>query len=598
VPSYDLVLRNGTVVDGTGLPRRRADVAVKDGRIVEVGFVDGDGAREIDCDGLVVAPGIVDPHTHYDPQLTFEPYGTSSCFHGVTTVVAGNCGFSVAPLRPGDSPWLIQLFARVEGMDASALEGIPFDGFETFPEYLASMEGRLGINAAFYVGHCAVRRYVMGDDCQLREATADEVESMRQIVAEAVAAGAAGFSSTHSPTHFDSADRPVPSRLSSFDELRALVEAAGRGNGGSVAYLPASAVGGITPEDEQLLIDLSLAARLPVIIQGLGARSKVDAPTAGWDNAKRFVDDATARGAAVYSMAMSKPFNRTFDLATGTKLYEGALQFHRMFTEATSVPDRIALLQDPAFRDAIRSSVDEPNRDPAAGPTLPPPHWSVLLVHSVSRSENEKWVGRSISDVAAELGVHPTDAMIDLALSEDLGVEFLWRTETPEWIEGTKVAQADPHMIVGTSDGGAHLDRDDGAEAHSYFLKHWVREWQGFTLEEGVRQITAIPAALCGLTDRGLVLPGYAADLFVFDPDTIGPAHKEFVHDFPNGAGRWTSKPDGVKATIVNGVPIVLDGELQRDAGLPGQVLRPGSCRENVTARDSSRGSFAEGGPA
>src|SRR4051794_2292039 len=294
---FDLVVRNGVGVDGPGLPRRRADVAVKDGRIAQVGFVEGAGPREMDVEGRVVAPGIVDPHTHYDPQLTFEPYGTSSCFHGVTTVIAGNCGFSVAPLKPGDSPWLIQLFARVEGMDASALEGIPFDGFETFPEYLAHMQGKLGINAAFYVGHCAVRRYVMGDDCQDREATPDEVDAMVAIVRDAMDAGAAGFSSTHSPTHFDSADRPVPSRLSSLGELKALVAAAGKGRGGSIAYLPGSAVGGITPDDEELLIDLSLTARMPVIIQGLGARSKVDAPTAGWDNAKRFVDEATDRGA-------------------------------------------------------------------------------------------------------------------------------------------------------------------------------------------------------------------------------------------------------------------------------------------------------------
>jgi N-acyl-D-amino-acid deacylase len=575
--TYDLAVIGGTVVDGTGLPRRRADVAIRDGRIAQVGFVDpSDAARVIDAGGKVVAPGIVDPHTHYDPQLTFEPYGTSSCYHGVTTVVAGNCGFSVAPLRPGDSPWLIQLFARVEGMDPTALEGIPFDGFETFPEYLAHMEGRIGVNAAFYIGHCAVRRYVMGDDCQTREATDDEIDAMRATVRDAMAAGAAGFSSTHSPTHFDSADRPVPSRLSSLAELRALAAEAGSANGGSIAYLPASAVGGITPDDEELLVELSLSARLPVIIQGLGARSKVDAPTAGWESAKRFVDDATARGAAVFSMAMSKPFNRTFDLATGTKLYEGCPDFNRMFTEAASVDERMALLRDPSFRDAIRDSVDHPNRDPAKGPTLPPPHWDVLHVDAVSLPVNEKLLGRSLRDIAEEMGVHPTDVMVDLALSEDLGVQFLWKTETPEWIEGTRVAQSDPHMVVGTSDGGAHLDRDDGAEAHSYFLRHWVREWGGFSLEEGVRQITAIPAALCGLTDRGLLLAGYAADIFVFDPDRIGPGTKDFVHDFPNGAGRWTSRPEGAHATIVNGVPIVLDGELQADAGLPGHVLKPG----------------------
>jgi N-acyl-D-aspartate/D-glutamate deacylase len=573
---YDLVIRNGIVVDGTGLPSRRADVAVHDGKIAEIGFVDGDGTREIDAEGRVVAPGIVDPHTHYDPQLTFEPYGTSSCFHGVTTVVTGNCGFSVAPLKPGDGDWLIQLFARVEGMDASALQGIPFDGFETFPEYLASLDGKLGINAAFYLGHCALRRYVMGDGCQEREATDDEIEQMRVIVRDAMAAGAAGFSSTHSPTHFDSADRPVPSRFSSLAELEALAAEAGQaGAGGSIAYLPGSAVGGITPEDEQLLTRISLAARMPVIIQGLGARSKVDAPTAGWDNAKRFVDEATAAGAAVYSMAMSKPFNRTFDLAAGTKLYEGALQLNRLFTEATTVDARLALAQDAGFRDAARDSVENPNRDPSAGPTLPPPHWDVLLVNKVTTPENEKFVGRTLTDIARELGVHPTDAMLDIAVSEDLTTEFLWKTETPEWIEGTKVAQADPHMIIGTSDGGAHLDRDDGAEASSYFLRYWVREWKGFTLEEGVRQLTAIPAALCGFIDRGLLLPGYAADIMIFDPQTISPSYKAFVHDFPNGAGRWVSKPEGVHATIVNGVPIVLDGELQPDAGLPGQVVKP-----------------------
>jgi N-acyl-D-aspartate/D-glutamate deacylase len=574
--SFDLVITGGTVVDGTGLPRRRADVGILDGRIAAIGFIaPDDGAAVIDATGKVVAPGIVDPHTHYDPQLTFEPYGTSSCFHGVTTVVAGNCGFSVAPLKPGDAPWLIQLFARVEGMDASALEGIPVDGFESFPEFLESMRGKIGINAAFYIGHCALRRYVMGDAAQEREATPAEIARMVELVTEAMEAGAAGFSSTHSPTHFDSADRPVPSRLSSLDELKALAEAAGRAGGGSLAYLPGSAVGGITPDDEQLLIEMSLLSRMPVIIQGLGARSKVDAPTAGWDNAKRFVDEATSQGAAVYSMAMSKPFNRTFNLGDGTKLYEGALQLNRLFTEATTVDQRLALIADPAFRDAVRDSVDHPNRDPSAGPTLPPPGWAVLHVNKVSQPEHEKLLGRSLADIAVERGGHPADAFLDIAASEGLTTEFLWKTETPEWIEGTKVAQDDPHMIVGTSDGGAHLDRDDGAEAHTWFLEHWVRKWEGFTLEEGVRQITAIPAALCGFTDRGLLLAGYAADIMVFDPETVGPDQKWLAHDFPNGAARWTSRPKGVHATIVNGVPIVLDGELQTANGLPGQVLSP-----------------------
>jgi N-acyl-D-amino-acid deacylase len=574
---YDLAVVGGTLVDGSGLPRRRADVLVQDGRIAGTGFArDGEAERVIDATGLVVAPGIVDIHTHYDPQLTFEPYATSSCFHGVTTVVAGNCGFSVAPTREADREFITQMFARVEGMSAGALAGLPWD-FESFPEYLEARRGRIGVNLACYVGHSAVRRWVMGEAAQEREATEYEMLEMAGLVGEAMAAGAAGFSSSHAPTHWDSHDRPVPSRLASLKELRALVTAAGQANAGTIAYLPEGAIGGLRPDDEQLLIDLSLAARMPVIIQGLGARSKVDAPTAGWDNAKRFVDEATDQGAAVYSLMMARPFNRTFTLAGGTTLYEGVLELNRLFTEARTVPERTALALDPAFRAAIRGSVRNPNKDPSKGPTLPPPHWSVLHVNAVHRAEHERFVGRSLEDIATERGVAEEDALLDLALAEELETEFVWRTETPAWREGTRVAQLDPHMLIGTSDGGAHLDRDDGAESSSYFLRYWVREWGAWTLEEGIRQLTQWPAALCGFSDRGTVRPGFAADLMVLDPDTIGPAEKEFVHDFPNGEGRYVSRPEGLHTTIVNGVPIVEGGKLVGDGALPGQVLRPES---------------------
>ncbi|MET0490306.1 MAG: amidohydrolase family protein, partial [Acidimicrobiales bacterium] len=346
-------------------------------------------------------------------------------------------------------------------------------------------------------------------------------------------------------------------------------------NAGTIAYLPEGAIGGLQPDDEQLLIELSLAARMPVIIQGLGARSKVDAPTAGWDNAKRFVDEATDQGAAVYSLMMARPFNRTFTLAEGTTLYEGVLDFNRLFSEAKTVPERVAMALDPGFRAAVRGSVRNPNKDSTKGPTLPPPQWSVLHVNAVHKAEHERFVGRSLEDLAAEEGKAEEDVLLDLAVAEDLQTEFVWRTETPAWREGTRVAQLDPHMIIGTSDGGAHLDRDDGAESSSYFLRYWVREWGAWTLEEGVRQLTQWPAALCGFSDRGMIRPGFAADLMVFDPATIGPAEKGIVHDFPNGEARYVSKPEGVHATIVNGVPIVLDGDLVGDGALPGQVLRP-----------------------
>jgi len=572
---YDLLITNGLVIDGTGLPRRRADVAIRDGRIAGIGRFDVSLAeRVLDARGRIVAPGIIDPHTHYDPQLTFEPYGTSSCYHGVTTVVAGNCGFSIAPTRSDDRDFITQIFARVEDMSPGSLAGIPWD-FESFPEYIEAREKHLGINAAFYVGHCNIRRWVMGDACYEREATAEEIEKMRGLVREAMAAGAAGLSSTHAPTHLDSEGRPVPSRLASKQELDALVHEVGLSNRGSISYLPYSSIGGLTEEDGEFLIQLALRSRLPIIIQGLGARSKVDAPTATWERTREYLDRAREKGAAVYSMLMARPFNRRFSLAEGTSLYEGVLPFDRLFSEAETVDERIAMLRDPDYRDEIRHSVENPNRDSSLGSTLPPPHFNRLQVHQAAKPENQKLIGRPLVEIAEERGVAPMDVMVDIALSEDLAVEFIWRTESEEWKEGTHKASLNPHMIIGTSDGGAHLGRDDGAEFSSYFLRYWVREWGLWELEEAIRQMTQQPAALIGLTDRGMLLAGYAADIMIFDADEIGPGRKEFVNDFPNGEGRWSSRPEGVYATIVNGVPIVLDGELVEGCGYPGQIARP-----------------------
>lgn len=574
---YDLLIANGLVVDGTGLPRRRADVAIHDGKVAGVGHFDSvDTKKVLDAEGRIVSPGIIDPHTHYDPQLTFEPYGTSSCYHGVTTVLAGNCGFSIAPVKEEDRAFLSQIFTRVEDMAPGALAGIPWD-FESFPEFLNAREGALGINAAFYVGHCNIRRWVMGEDAGSREATSDEIASMRALVREAMNAGAAGLSSTHAPTHLDSADRPVPSRLASKEELASLVGEVGRSNRGSISYLPYSSIGGLDDEDGEYLIALALDSRLPIIIQGLGARNKVDAPTATWEHSRAYLERARSQGAGVYSMLMARPFNRRFSIANGTGLYDGVPAFARLFSEARTVEERTAMLRDESYRNAIRHAVENPNTDPSKGSTVPPPHFDVLQVYAPAKPENQGLVGRSLQEIAAERGVAPMDLMVDIALSEDLAVEFLWSTETESWKEGTFGASLHPNMIIGTSDGGAHLGRDDGAEFSSYFLRYWVREWGKWELEEAIRQLTQQPAALLGFTGRGMLLPGYAADIMIFDPDTIGPGKKEFVHDFPNGVGRWSSRPEGIHATIVNGVPVVIDGEIVDGCGYPGQVVRPAS---------------------
>jgi N-acyl-D-aspartate/D-glutamate deacylase len=573
---YDLLIADGFLIDGTGASRRVADVAIRDGRIAAIGRIErGQARRVIEAEGRVVAPGFIDPHTHYDPQLTLDPFASSSCFHGVTTVVVGNCGFGLAPTRPEGREGVKQIFARVEEIDLAVLDRIPWD-FETFPEFLKAREGRLGVNAAFYLGHCNVRLYAMGEAAYQRAATAEELGTMRKIVREAMVAGAAGFSSSHSPTDLDTQDRPVPSRLSTLEELEALCREVGDAQCGSIAYLPKSAVGGLLPDDGELLIRLALASRRPVIIQGLGARSKVDAPTATWPQSKAYLDRARALGAGVYSLLIARPFRRPFSLATGTTMFEGALAFHRLFREATTVPERIAMLRDPAYRDAIRRSVEHPNRDGSKGPTTPPPQFAMLSVNRVRDPVNRKWVGVGLIEMAKELGCEPMDALADLALAENLETEFLWSWDSPEWREGTFEASRHPQMLIGTSDGGAHLGRDDGAEFSSYFLQYCVREWGRWELEAAIRELTAVPAAVLGFADRGLLLPGFAADIVVFDPESVGPDVKVIGEDRIPGQRRWASRPKGIEATIVNGVPIVLRGEIADEAARPGQIVKPG----------------------
>lgn len=568
----DLVIRGGVVVDGTGLARRRADVVVHEGRIQTIGQLPAnlEAKQAIDAEGMIVAPGIVDIHTHYDPQLTFDPYATCSCYHGVTTVVAGNCGFSIAPTRSEARPYMQSLFAKVEGMAPAALEGVEWN-FESFSEYLEARRQRLGVNLACYVGHSSIRRYVMGEAGSEREATAEEVKQMRAIVRESMSAGAAGFSSSHVPTQVDGDDRPIPSRYSARDELLALAREAGEAGGGSISYLPKSVIGGLDHDDEELLIDLALASRLPIVIQGVGGRDKVDAPTAGWKEAKAFFDRAAGRGAAIFSLLRNHPFDRPIDLDAGTPLYAGVPSWHALMS--LEPEEKRARLRDPKVRTELRDAMDHPNRDPEAGSTLPPPHWDVVFVDEVTDPKNENYLRRTIAEIAATENKAPADAMLDLALSEDLKMKFRWENKTGVWEEAVRESMKHPSILMGVSDGGAHLDRDDGSDWSTYFLRFWVLDQGAWSLEEGVRQLTQVPAAVVGLTDRGALLPGYAADIMIFDPKTVRPGTKRKEYDLPGGEGRFCARPVGFEATIVNGQPIVLGGKLQD--GLPGQVLRP-----------------------
>jgi N-acyl-D-amino-acid deacylase len=565
--AFDTIIKGGRVIDGSGLPVRTADVGIKGGMITDIGRLSG-AKREIDANGLVVMPGIVDAHTHYDPQLSFEPFGTSSCFHGVTSVVAGNCGYSIAPCAKQDHDWLSALFAKVEGMTPSVLrEGLPWD-WDSFPSFLDTLDKRLGINLAVYVGHSAIRRYVMAEAASERAATADEIAHMQRLVREAMAAGAAGFSSSNGPTHVDQFKRPVPSRHGTFDEVLALAEAAGEGGAGSIAYLPESAPQGVDARDRQRLIQLAHRSGLPVVIQGMGYRP---GNRQLWDDQTKFLAEARDKGAAIYSMLRTQPFMRPFNWRRGTSLFEGVFHWRDL---ADQPPEqRLGALRDPALREKLRWGIDNPNKDPSKGSTLPMPAMSAIFVDR-SKS-NPTAEGKTLAQLASERGMHPADLMCDLSVADNLETQFMWNSEAPPWIEANAEAQRNMHMIIGTGDGGAHADRDDGAEWSTYFLRTWLLERKQFSLEDGIRRITHIPAMITGLKSRGLLARGYHADIMMFDPARIGLGKKTLVRDMPGGEERWQVGCEGVVRVLVNGEVIVENNTLTGTRA--GRILRVGN---------------------
>jgi N-acyl-D-amino-acid deacylase len=566
--AFDTIIKGGLVIDGSGLPMRTADVGIRAGLITDIGRLSG-AKQVIDADGLMVIPGIVDVHTHYDPQLSFEPFATSSCFHGVTSVVAGNCGYSIAPCTPNDHEWLTGLFAKVEGMSPNVLRsGLPWD-WESFPSFLDTLDQRLGINAAFYIGHSALRRFVMGDAASERAANAEELEHMQRLVREAMAAGAAGFSSSHGPTHVDQFKRPVPSRHGSFEEVATLAEVAGEGGAGSIAYLPESGPAGLNEQDRERLIVLARRSGLPVVIQGMGYRpGKRDA----WEDQATFLARARAQGAAIYSMLRTQPFMRPFNWKRGTSLFDGVFHW-RDFADLTA-EERLARMRDPQLREQLRWGIDHPNTDSRKGSTLPMPAMSAVFIdRSPSAAAIE---GKSVAQLAKERGVHPADVMCEAAIADGLETQFLWNSESPAWIEANAESQRNLHMIIGTGDGGAHADRDDGAEWSTYYIRAWLLDRKLFALEDGIRRLTHLPAMLTGMKGRGLLARGYHADITMFDAQRIGLGKKRLVRDMPGGEERWQVGAEGVVRVLVNGQTIVENNALTGTR--PGCVLRIGNA--------------------
>lgn len=559
-----LVVRGGLVVDGTGGPAYRADVAIQDGRVAALG-PDLTGDQELDATGCVVAPGFIDVHTHYDAQVFWDPDCTPSSFHGVTTAVLGNCGFSLAPCRPERRGLMVRMLHDLEDMRPDTLEAGIGWGFATFGEYLDRVdELGPGINLAAYVGHSAVRIDVMGDDAYEREATEPEIREMRGVVRDALDAGAIGFATSASPT-----GRRCPSRFAGAAETAGLLEELRDAGHGVASFVPGGAF------DHAALYRLQPAVGRPFTWTALLALA--DGRHRDWAEIHRA---GTAAGADVHPQVSCRPL-----VAQTTLLAPFALRAPLLAElEGRSPLLRAAAYRDPAWRARLEVELAE---------GLLAPRWDRWQVaESAARPET---VGRSVADLADERRTRPLDAVLDLALADDLATRFTVVLANDDEAEVAGLLTLDG-AVLGLSDAGAHPDQICDAVAPTDLLGGWVRERGVLTLEQAVRKLTGEAADLFGLAEgRGYLREGGAADLVVFDPASVGPGPIRRVADFPAGADRLTADaPTGVRHVLVGGVPIRRDGEQvarPRDAAgrAPGRVLRHGGASDRTPGDGPAR---------
>ena len=546
----ELVIRGGLVIDGTGSLGRLADVAIDGGRVTAIGD-DLDGDRILDATGCIVSPGFIDIHTHYDAQVFWDPGLTPSCFHGVTTVVAGNCGFSIAPTRPEHRDLIARTLEQVEDMDVAALAaGVPWDSFTTFPEYLAAVEASgLGLNFAAYIGHTALRLFAMGDEAYDRVATPDEVSAMQDILREALEAGAAGFATSFAPTHRGAGGRPVPSRQADRVEVEALLTTLGEVARGIAAFTPGGTLGidDLYELQPQIGVPFTYTAMLTM---PTGSHLRLmDVNRAGWASGAQVWPQVSPRPLR-FSMSMAEPFTLNVNPRFGDLM-------------AGDGDARQSAYADPAWRQQALAGWE--------GAAFGIPRWETYEV--AESLVHPELAGRRLTELADERGSTPFDVLLDLAGEEPtIRVACLVANDDP--IEVAKVL-LEEHCTLGLSDAGAHVGQLCDAPQATDYLGNWVRDRNLVPIEEAIRRLTSVQADLFGFPDRGRLVPGAWADVVVFDPATVAPGPLRRLADFPAGSERITAdQPTGIRHVLVNGVPIQVDGE--HDATIrPGHIVRP-----------------------
>jgi N-acyl-D-amino-acid deacylase len=569
----DVLVRGGKVCDGTGTPARTADVAIAAGRVVAVGRVDEPARHTIDAGGLVVAPGFVDVHTHYDAQVTWDRLCTPSCWHGVTSVVIGNCGFALAPCRAADRERVLRMLENVEGMPfASLAAGVVWE-WESFPEYLRALRARpLGPNVGALLGHSALRAWVLGEAAYDRAATSGEIAEMQRLVREAMAAGALGVATSRSPAHVGEGGRPVPSRRATRVEVNALVAAMAESGRGVLEITPETFPLG----DDELawLQELARATQRPVSFSAV-----LDVPDRPdvWEPLYARLAAGVATGAAVFPQVSCRPMRFDFDLDTGCASLD-VMPCWRRWREAPSAAARRALVADPAFRAAVKAETVGRSASPAAR------RWQEVTLEESARPEHQGFLGRSLAAIAAARGGDPIDALLDLSADAGFRARFaMLLVNYDEDRVGALLRR--PESLIALSDAGAHVSVLCDAGYATHLLGHWVRERGLFAWEEAVRRLTAMPAAIYGVADRGLLAPGRVADVTCFDPARVGACAPEKVSDFPGGVARYVVRAEGIAHVLIGGEPFVADGRWT--GAYPGAVLAPSG--------GASRGSAAAG---
>jgi N-acyl-D-aspartate/D-glutamate deacylase len=568
----DLLLTGGTVVDGTGAPPVRADVGIGQGRIVAIGRVDEEATTTVDVTGRVVCPGFIDLHTHYDAQLLWDPTAGPSVLHGVTTVLSGNCGFSIAPLGPGDARYVQEMMAMVEGIPTGALLGGGTWDWSTFEEYLDRVDRGLAVNAGFLVGHSTVRRVVMGDAATRDEATPEQLRDMVALVEASVAGGALGFSSSLGEGHVDGDHRPVPSRAAAPAEFVALAGAVRNHEGTTLEFIPT--VGPIPEERMELMADMSLAADRPLNWNLLGSLASEEI----YHQQLSASDVAAARGAHVVALALPDMMRmRSSNLLPGLPGWREVLLLDGDGRrEAVADPDTRARLRAGAQKAADRSMGV----------------LSEFGLMEVGDAESE-WVGRSLDDMAAVRGTDIIDVLIDVVLVDDLTLSVVLPSLAPSlgrsdegWAVRTSVWR-DRRVMLGGSDAGAHLDLMCHANYPTVVLGEVVRDRGLLALEEAVEMMTDRPARHYGLRQRGRIAEGFHADVVVFDPSEVGTLAATVLHDLPGGGERLFAGSRGVDHVFVAGVEVVVDSTIT--GARPGRVLRSGRDTETVSLADVRR---------